>query len=607
MKTKIQYIPLVVLFLIGSLTPVLFLTQKASAATFVVNSVLDTVDDNPGDGNCDDGAGNCTLRAAIEETNDLAGADTINFGIPGAGAHTITIGSALPDIIDQVTIDGSTEAGAACGDLAPDTLPAESNTPHTLMIEIDADGLTSQSGILEITSHTASNSIIRGLVINNMGTASGGIYVNNNSVSTNIDDVLIECNYVGTNVAGSAAVSAGTFGINIGQPTNRIIIRNNLVAGSQDNEALGIYLTLDASNFEVVGNVVGLDANATSVIGNQGRGIFAYFSNGIIEGNIVSGNNLSDLSAAEEVELGAIDIENSNGIVVAGNLVGLNISGDVVENGSDGINVFGSENVTIGGDTIGERNYIAGNARNGVRMYSRCNGASSLNNTVIGNYIGTNTTGAVEAGYGNVESGVAVNEYFGSCGTVSDIRIGGINDDAEANIIAGNGDDGVLIYQTPGTDVRDIAVLVNSIHSNGGIGINLAEDTDGDGIAETDLGVNPINSNQLTNPTTLANSYVNYAVINSATYNNSGVTVNYDLAANESDGSVEVIGYRLDIYLNTEIDGSGHGQGRTHLGYFIVSGSVDDAQHTFVPPIEVSDGMSVSATTTVLKTPVVEN
>ena len=51
----------------------------AAFAAFVVNSRADTSDANPGDGVCADGAGACTLRAAIEEANARAGADTITF------------------------------------------------------------------------------------------------------------------------------------------------------------------------------------------------------------------------------------------------------------------------------------------------------------------------------------------------------------------------------------------------------------------------------------------------------------------------------------------------------------------------------------------------
>src|SRR5207253_2786252 len=42
------------------------------------------------------GAGTGTLRQAIVDANAAAGADTIAFNIPGAGAHTIAPLSALP-------------------------------------------------------------------------------------------------------------------------------------------------------------------------------------------------------------------------------------------------------------------------------------------------------------------------------------------------------------------------------------------------------------------------------------------------------------------------------------------------------------------------------
>ena len=81
--------------------------------TFTVNSAGDTSDASPGNGICADSGGNCTLRAAIQEANASAGADTINFAIAGAGVHTITLGSQLPTITGTVTIDGTTQPGYA--------------------------------------------------------------------------------------------------------------------------------------------------------------------------------------------------------------------------------------------------------------------------------------------------------------------------------------------------------------------------------------------------------------------------------------------------------------------------------------------------------------
>ena len=60
-----------------ALTSAFLLAVNAShASVFVVNSVSDLVDAEPGDGICVTSAGSCTLRAAIQEANASAGADT---------------------------------------------------------------------------------------------------------------------------------------------------------------------------------------------------------------------------------------------------------------------------------------------------------------------------------------------------------------------------------------------------------------------------------------------------------------------------------------------------------------------------------------------------
>ena len=63
--------------------------QSAAATTFTVNSTVDAPDANPGDGICDDGLGNCTLRAAVTESNFIGGANVIT--VP-AGTYLLTIG-----------------------------------------------------------------------------------------------------------------------------------------------------------------------------------------------------------------------------------------------------------------------------------------------------------------------------------------------------------------------------------------------------------------------------------------------------------------------------------------------------------------------------------
>jgi len=60
-----------------TLATVLGGASAAQAATFHVDSTADTADPTAGDGVCGGGAGACTLRAAIEETNAVAGMDTV--------------------------------------------------------------------------------------------------------------------------------------------------------------------------------------------------------------------------------------------------------------------------------------------------------------------------------------------------------------------------------------------------------------------------------------------------------------------------------------------------------------------------------------------------
>ena len=90
-----------------------------AAITFTVNTTNDADDANPGDGNCDSdvaaSGSQCSLRAAMKESNAIGGDYTINFAIPtndpgfdpGTGRHTINLTGALPEITQSnLTING---------------------------------------------------------------------------------------------------------------------------------------------------------------------------------------------------------------------------------------------------------------------------------------------------------------------------------------------------------------------------------------------------------------------------------------------------------------------------------------------------------------------
>ena len=76
---------------------------QSPATSFVVNNNGDTNDANIYDNVCSDAAGNCTLRAAIQQANTLAGNDTITFALTTPA--TINLFSQL-SISQSVTITG---------------------------------------------------------------------------------------------------------------------------------------------------------------------------------------------------------------------------------------------------------------------------------------------------------------------------------------------------------------------------------------------------------------------------------------------------------------------------------------------------------------------
>ncbi len=78
------------------------LESRGASRTFIVNSTLDAPDALAGDGICATSTGTCTLRAAIEEANAVAGVDTIT--VP-AGSYGLRHGEL--SIADDVIITGA--------------------------------------------------------------------------------------------------------------------------------------------------------------------------------------------------------------------------------------------------------------------------------------------------------------------------------------------------------------------------------------------------------------------------------------------------------------------------------------------------------------------
>ena len=145
----------------------------------------------------------------------------------------------------------------------------------------------------------------------------------------------------------------------------------------------------------------------------------------------------------------SIDGEEATGNVITGNYLGTDVKGESDLGNAEGIRVLhdASKN-TIGGRTTADRNLISGNDQAGISFI----GAGVDSNIVMGNYIGTNSTGAAV-----IENGRGI---FFDYGPMHNI-IGGVTR-AERNIISGNSETGIFI----GHDARENKVWGNYIGTN---------------------------------------------------------------------------------------------------------------------------------------------
>ena len=233
--------------------------------TFTVNQTGDASDSALGDGPnvCDVdlpiGGDQCTLRAAIEESNATAGHDVIAFNIPGDGVHTIQPLTALPAIVDQATVDGLTQPGASAN-----TQPVGKPSDAVLLIQLDGinfpndpivNGFDIQAG--------GAGSAIRGMVINNYAPYSG--------VNISANSVTVAGNYLGTNPAGTTARPNG-FGIGVVDGTGNTIggpapADRNLISGATRG---GLFSNPPLA---IQGNYIGVTADGKSPLGNAWDGI----------------------------------------------------------------------------------------------------------------------------------------------------------------------------------------------------------------------------------------------------------------------------------------------------------------------------------------------
>lgn len=304
-------------------------TKASPNAIFSVNSTIDAVDVNPGDGVCETAVGNgvCTLRAAVQETNALPSEDTIQLG-----NNTYLL-----------TIAGNNEDAAATGDLdVTDVLTIEGNGSSSTII--DGNRL---DRVLEV-SFDASLSITGIMVTNGwidtgiLGSGGGGSGILNSSLLV-IENSSIFSNTAHTLRGGGLYNNGGTITI-----TNSTIA-SNAITGNTSREGAGISNfsgSLYIENSEVYNNLGGF---------GDGGGIYSA-QNAIISDTLVFNN----------------DADNGGGLYLAGSALVVN---SVI---SDNMSISGSPGAGLGGGIYYESTINALEIRNTTILSNTSQGGGGI-------------------------------------------------------------------------------------------------------------------------------------------------------------------------------------------------------------------------------------
>lgn len=218
---------------------VLAVAAPARAATLTVDSTLDALDADPGDGTCATATGACTLRAAVGEANAAPGADTI--AVP-AGTYQLTIPNTEPDVPNDnsrgdldVFGDSLTITGAGAGTTSIVGVQGErgdriihvvgQNGPQHLSLSGltlrgGQAGFSGSGGAVEVSGDddelTVTDTVIRDN--GDGGTAGGGIAVTNGGTFTMIRSVVSDnvggCSGGGLALTGPSTITASTISNN---------------------------------------------------------------------------------------------------------------------------------------------------------------------------------------------------------------------------------------------------------------------------------------------------------------------------------------------------------------------------------------------------------
>lgn len=280
----------------------LLISGGAQAATFTVNSIVDDVDAVPGDGTCATAAAECTLRAAIQETNALEGTDTIELA---AETYILSEPDAVlpvgPGTNEDLSVDGDLDIFDGTDTEADETLKIIGAGADVTII--DGNGIHLDERVFHVDPEDDGMGVeIIGVTIRggdlDTGDDGGGIFIENHG-----SVVLRDCIVSGNKTRDGSGGNGG--GISIDDDGALVLDHTVVKDNTSDSDAGGIYLSSDGS----------LQVTHNSEISNNrsdssGGGIYSDGNVEVVESKIV-GNNADSDGGGVYITTGTLSLTNS--------------------------------------------------------------------------------------------------------------------------------------------------------------------------------------------------------------------------------------------------------------------------------------------------------
>lgn len=299
----------------------------------------------------DNGAG--SLRQAIIDANASGVTDTIQFAITGAIPYNIILTTPLPVITFPTAIDGYTQSGS---------IKPGATWPAKIMVQLQGSG--NINGLEFATS--AAGSSVKGLSVVGFGTDvdHAGIYIAAPNVT--VAGNLIGLKTDGTALANSIGVlGAGADNVVVGgaTPDCRNVISGNTYEGVTFIP-IGANLDNFASGELVQNNYVGTNVYGTAAIGNGTHGVdFDGANNSSILDNVIGGSGQYGIGCDATYSTTST-IPKIHDVTIMRNRIGIGVNGEDIGNGKAGIMVINAYNIIIG-SSVANANIICYN-ENGV-------------------------------------------------------------------------------------------------------------------------------------------------------------------------------------------------------------------------------------------------